>query len=639
MSSAVTSSDPQPYPESDDISSNPSSNRLFQDVVATRLSRRTALTGGVVAAAGFLGAGVAGPGTAAAAGARHRRRLLNFPAVPISSADTLTVADGYTAEVLIPWGTPIRANGPAWRRDASNSAADQARQIGMGHDGMQYFPLGPDRGLLVLNHEYADQVLLFPDGDAVMTPEKVAKSLAAHGVSVVEIALRRGRWQLVDSRYNRRITTDTPVRFSGPLSGNHPALQTGAEPRGTLNNCSCGATPWGTYLTCEENFNEYFATEDPTWEPTPEQARYGVTRWGYGYRWHHGNPRFDLAATPNEPNRFGWVVEIDPRDPNSKPVKRTALGRIKHETATVTESRGRVVVYTGDDQVGEYIYKFVSSGRWRTMRATGRHPLDHGTLYVARFDDDGTGRWLPLKHGTGPLTTANGWRDQADVLLRTRQAADAVGATPMDRPEWIAVHPNTNDVYVTLSNGTGFPNAANPRRPNPFGHIVRWRERHADATATSFEWDIFLLAGDPEFDPSVPLDATSKFGSPDGLAIDRDGRMWIQSDISNSSLSNPQTYYVYLGNNALLAADPVTGEVRRFAVGPRGCELSGIAFTPDHRTMFINVQHPGEAVPTLERPSPANPQSVSSWPDRDPKGRPRSATVAIRRRDGGVIGR
>lgn len=233
------------------------------------------------------------------------------------------------------------------------------------------------------------------------------------------------------------------------------------------------------------------------------------------------------------------MVEIDPRDPTAKPVKRTALGRIKHETATVTESRGRVVVYTGDDQVGEYIYKFVSAGRWRTMRATGRHPLDHGTLYVARFDDDGTGRWLALAHGTGPLTVANGWRDQADVLLRTRQAADAVGATPMDRPEWIAVHPHTNEVYATLSNGPGFPNAANPRQPNPFGHIVRWRERHGDATATTFEWDIFLLAGDPAFDPSVPLDAAGMFGSPDGLAFDGDGRLWIQSDISNSSLNNP----------------------------------------------------------------------------------------------------
>jgi uncharacterized protein len=632
----------------DDRSSNLSGNRPFRDILAARVSRRDVLRGGtVVAAAGFLGAaGVLGSAEQAVAAPRtnsgRSRPLLGFTPVPTSSADALTVPDGYVAQVLIPWGTPIRSSGPAWHKDASNTAVEQAQQIGMHHDGMHFFPLGHGRagnrrGLLVLNHEYTDRTILYADGDAVMTQEKVNKALAAHGVSVVAVALVDGSWQRVDSRFNRRITGTTPMRFSGPVRGSHPALQANNPPMGTLNNCSHGVSPWGTYLACEENWNGYFGTEDPSWEPTPEQARYGVVAAGFGYRWHLVDPRFDVAVNPNELNRFGWMTEIDPLKPHATPVKRTALGRIKHESATFTQARGRVVVYSGDDQDGDYLYKYVSSAPWRRLRAQGKSPLDHGTLYVARFDDDGSGRWLPLVFGTGPLTAANGWQDQADVLLRTRLAADAVGATPLDRPEWVAVHPN-NDVYVTLTNGTSGPTPVNPRDPNPYGHIIRWREEHGDNTATTFSWDIFVLAGDPAYDPSVQLDEEDIFGSPDGLWFDPDGRLWIQTDISNSSQNLASRGYDRIANNQMLAADPATKDIRRFLVGPRGCEITGVITTPDQRTMFINVQHPGEATTAWGTPTPENPRAVSNWPDFDPDGRPRSATVVIRKRDGGVIG-
>jgi hypothetical protein len=336
-------------------------------------------------------------------------------------------------------------------------------------------------------------------------------------------------------------------------------------------------------------------------------------------------------------NRFGWVVEIDPFDPGSTPVKRTALGRIKHEGATVTESRGRVVVYTGDDENGDYLYKFVGSAPWKQLRARGKSPLDHGTLYVAQFSADGAGKWLPLVHGVGPLTTENGWLDQADVLIRTRQAADAVGATRLHRPEWVSVHPHTGEVFFTLTNGSGNPAAVNSNRdPNPYGHIVRLKEaRNAD---TAFHWDVFLLAGDPAYDSAVPADQ-SIFGSPDGIWVDPDGRIWIQTDISNSSQNLASRGYDNIGNNQMLAADPTSREVRRFLTGPRGCEITGVITTPDQRTMFVNVQHPGESTTFWNEqfgaPSPANPTTVSSWPFG---GRPRSATVVIRKLDGGKIG-
>jgi secreted PhoX family phosphatase len=647
--------------DTDDIGSNQSGNPHLAEMIAERFNRRDALSGGLAAAAvGFLGgcADVRGVDEVATSqSALHdkvgaKRKLLGFAEVPPSTEDVVVVPEGYAWEVLIPWGSPLFHKSPAFAEDASNTAADQQMQVGFNHDGMHYYPLGLGprgnrRGLLVVNHEYTDASQIYTaEQGAEITPDaagkaKVAKALAGHGVSVVEIVRKHdGAWtHVVGSRFNRRITGTTPMGFSGPVRAEHPMLSSSVTPRpcGTLNNCANGHTPWGTYLACEENWNGYFGTADTAWTRTALEARYGITAAGFAYNWHIAEPRFDLSVNRNEANHFGWVVEIDPFDPNSMPVKRSALGRFKHEGATVTESRGRVVVYSGDDENGEYLYKFVSSAPWRKLRLQGKSPLDHGRLYVAKFDAEGTGVWLPLVHGEGVLTPENGWSDQADVLIRTRLAADAVGATRLHRPEWVTVHPDTGEVYFTLTNGSGNSSDVNSGRdPNPYGHIVRFKEaKHDD---TRFDWDVFLLAGDPAYDPSVPVDQ-SVFGSPDGLWIDPDGRVWIQTDISNSSQNLASRGYDGIGNNQMLAADPRSREVRRFLTGPRGCEITGVITTPDQRTMFVNVQHPGESTTYWNNlngaPSPSQPSTVSSWPFG---GRPRSATVVIRKLDGGKIG-
>jgi secreted PhoX family phosphatase len=642
--------------DTDDIGSNNSGNPQLIELITERLGRRDVLSGGLATAAvGFL----AGCGDAETEGVAtwedelHRRRpLLGFEEVAPSSEDTIVVPPGYISEVLIPWGTPLFRNSPAFAEDASNTAADQALQVGFNHDGLHFFPLGHGdegsrRGLLVVNHEYTDANQIYTATQGLeVTPdaagkEKVAKALAGHGVSVVEVTRRRdGSWtHVVGSRYNRRVTGTTPMAFSGPVSADHPMLASSITPRplGTLNNCAHGFTPWGTYLACEENWNGYFGTADASFVRSTLETRYGVSAAGFGYNWHQAEPRFDIAVNRNELNHFGWVVEIDPFDPRSTPVKRTALGRIKHEGALFTESKGRAVLYTGDDENGEYLYKFVGSAPWRQLRARRKSPLDHGTLYVAQFAADGTGKWLPLVHGTGSLTVENGWVDQADVLIRTRQAADALGATRLHRPEWVAQHPHTGDLFVTLTNGSGNAAAVNSNRdPNPYGHIVRFHEVKNDDT--SFDWEVFLLAGDPAYDAAVPAEQ-SIFGSPDGIWVDPEGRVWIQTDISNSSQVLASRGYDNIGNNQMLAADPASGEVRRFLTGPRGCEITGVITTPDQRTMFINVQHPGESTTVWNNqfgaPSPANPTTVSSWPFG---GRPRPATVVIRKLDGGKIG-
>jgi len=639
-------------------SSNPSDNPAFADIVASRLSRRSMLAGGLSAAAvtffagGAFGASSRPAATRTGGGSAARdafvKRVvgraaaaspLGFKAVPAGTDDTVVVPNGYTAQVFIPWGTPLQSTGPAWKPDGSNTAADQEQQVGSHHDAMYFFPLGEDdantHGLLVLNHEYTDTVLSYPDGDAELTPEKVNKALAGHGVTVVEIEFDGTEWVVIDSDLSRRITGLTPVEFSGPVTLDHPALQSNNDPMGTLNNCGGGITPWGTFLTGEENWNGYFGTTDEEFEPTDEQARYGLDAVGFEYRWHEADPRFDIAVNPNEANRFGWVVEIDPMDPASTPVKRTALGRIKHEGALVSDADGRAVVYCGDDQDGEYLYKFVGTTPWQEAIDAGNSPLDEGVLYVARFEDDGTGEWLPLIFGEGPLTQNGGFADQADVLIRTREAADKVGATSLDRPEWVAENPLTGDLFVTLTNGTQGANPVNPREKNPYGHILRWTESGGDKTATTFDWDIFVLAGDPEYDPEVNINGDI-FGSPDGLWVDPAGVMWIQTDISNSAQGLEERGYDNIGNNMMLAADLATGEIKRFLVGPRGCEVTGVHTTPNSTTMFVNIQHPGESTPVWGEATPEAPTAVSSWPDGS--GRPRSATVVIRKDDGGIIG-
>jgi len=582
-----------------------------------------------------------------------RGKPLGFTGVPVSAGDSLKVPTEYEAQVLYRWGDAVgmKAGSPAFKTDGSNSWEEQSLQAGMHHDGMAFFPIdgNPRHGLLAINHEYTDDGLLHADGMQNWSADKVRKSQAAHGVSVIEIIERQGQWRVMPgSRYARRITGNTPMAVSGPARG-HALLKTVADPAGTrvlgtLNNCAAGRTPWGTYLTCEENWNGYFSSQE---KPNADEQRYGLRHKGWGYRWHEFDERFDAAKHPNEPHRFGWVVEIDPMDPTQTPIKRTALGRIKHEGATTTLTKdGHAVVYMGDDERFEYVYKFVSRDKVRPGGyAANKDLLDHGTLYVARFDTKGYGRWIPLVHGENGLTADKGFADQGEVLIKTRQAADAVGATKMDRPEWIAVHPQTGEVFVTLTNNNqrGQPgrevDAANPRPDNIMGHIIRWREGSGgsgDAAATEFRWMHFALAGDPnaekpEHRGNIQGDM---YGSPDGLAFDDSGLLWIQTDISTSVMNKGA--YKSIGNNMMLCADPASGETKRFLTGPAGCEITGIAFTPDRRFMFVNVQHPGETA--SERSDPSKPQAVSNWPDGPAGGRPRSATVVIRRKDGGIVG-
>lgn len=616
------------------------------------LARRQVLKGGLALGLfGITGGGL--PGCAS------RPDTIGFASVPAQvhpGFDGVVVPEGYRADAFFSWGDAVLADAPPWRPDATDDWQAQSRQAGDNHDGMAYFPFpdAPDRhGLLVINHEYTNATLhpasRLGNINGKRPPDEVRKEQAAHGLSIIEVRKDAGgAWQRVlPSRFNRRVTALTPMRIGGPLAG-HPLMKTVADPAGlevmgTLNNCSMGVTPWGTYLMCEENWNIYFLNRDAAdLERRPSHARYNIASRrlapGKDYAWETVDPRFD--ATPgagqahggyvNEPHRFGWVVEVNPFDPASTPVKRTALGRYCREGATVVMGPdGRIAVYSGDDTRGEYVYKFVAEARFQPGKTRpDAHVLDHGTLYVARFNSDGSGEWLPLVWGLHGLTPEAGFRDQAEVLVNARGAADVVGATPMDRPEWIAAHPTTREMYVSLTNNdqrgkTHAVDAANPRPHNVHGQILRWREEGDAPAATRFRWDLLLLAGEtpetataetpPEQCGSIEGDA---FSSPDGLMFDYSGRLWIATDYDDSA-PHQQT----MGCNQLLCADPVTRQVKRFLVGPRGCEITGLAFTPDERTLWINVQHPG-----------------LSYPASDGETRPRSTTVMITRKDGGRIG-
>ena len=633
--------------------SNPSANPSIHDVIAHSAQhpdRRQLLQG-----AGLLGwLALLQPLTACTTPASASPRgSLGFSGIAPGMGDKLVVPPGYIAQVLAAWGEPVGIAGqmPAFRMDGSNSAEDQALQLGMHHDGMEYFALNgaSDHGLIALNHEYTDDGLLHPDGFLPMTAAKVRKSQNAHGLSVFEVrrqgAGANASWAMVrPSAYARRFTLQTPFEVTGPAAG-HPLLRTAADPQGrtvlgTLNNCASSQTPWGTYLSGEENWMYYFGGGK---DIHAHHQRWGLREKGL-YNWEAHDARFDATRHPNEPNRFGWVVEVDPLDPTSTPVKRTALGRAAHEGAWVALTRDqRAVVYSGEDARFEYIYKFVSSARMQPGGAkANRKLLDEGTLYVARFDADGTGRWLPLVHGQGPLTGANGFADQGEVLIKTRQASDLLGATKMDRPEWLAIDKSSRWVYCTLTNNSqrgepGKPgvDAANPRANNTMGQIIRWLE-DGDFDGATFVWNHLLLAGDPansraEAKGNIQGDM---LGCPDGLGFSPNGLLWIQTDAHATQMY--QGEFARIGNNQMLACDTQTGEVRRFLTGPTNCEITGLTFTPDGRSLFINVQHPGET-PT-DRSDPKNPSQFSNWPDYQAGGRPRSATVVIRKADGGVIG-
>jgi secreted PhoX family phosphatase len=629
--------------------SNPLTNETFHEVLTARLSRRSLIGGGLATVIGGAAVGGVGSLVRALPVAARQQSLLGFTAIPVSSADAAVVPSGYTARVLIAWGDPV-SDGPAFLSDASNSAADQEQQWGMHNDGVVYFPLrGSAEGVLVQNSEYTDDALLFPDGLANWTAEKTTKSQNAHGVNIIHITKRRGGvWRVIrPSPYARRITARTPIGIGGPAAGD-PRLMTSADPTGrlvlgTLNNCAMGHTPWGTYLACEENFNGYFFKSPDN--RNQMEVRYGIAPFSSGFRWHTTDERFNADANPNEPNRFGWVTEIDPFDPQSTPVKRTALGRLKHEGAWVQEAKdGRVVVYMGDDEQFEYIYRYVSNHPWRKARAAGVDPLDDGVLYAARFLADGTGEWLALTPGAPGL---EGWTLN-DILINTRTAADLAGATPMDRPEWIDTFPDSLTAIATLTNNssrgrpgtnprTGQPNAAvdaaNPRTPNTYGHVLRWYYAD-DFTEPTFGWDIFALCGDPAVPEHGSTINGDKYGSLDGIYVAPSGRLWIQTDVSASTIGTGA--YAGFGNNQMVCADPTTRETRRFLVGPKGCEVTGVFVTPDETAMFVGIQHPGEA-PSGDN-DPANPTQFSSWPDGPTGGRPRSACIVITKDDGGQVG-
>ena len=673
-----------------------SGNRHFASVLEARLARRTLLKSTAGAAAlGFMSLGLAGclssdndddddraPG---AGDGGEAGPLLGFTAVPTSESDDIVVPEGYSFQVILPWGTPILGSMPPFAID--NTGEEQAMQMGSHHDGMHFFPIegeepfegSSEEGLLVMNHEYVEPRFMHADhigvalgsgaivmrDDGTRDRDQALKEINAHGVSVVHVQKRSdNRWEHVQSDYNRRITGLTPMELHGPVRGSDLVKTKyspdGTATRGTLNNCAMGVTPWNTYMAAEENWAGYFGNRDETLPR--EHQRYGIRASDSRYRWALANgggeefTRFDATSTGasatedyrNEPNCFGWMVEIDPFDPQSTPKKRTSLGRFGHEGVVFAPAvDGQpVVCYSGDDSTNEFIYKFVSAQPFQ-KGVTDGSILDTGTLYVGRFNDDGTGDWLPLVHGQNGLTAPD-FVDQADVLVNTRLAAGIVGGTPMDRPEWGAVDPNNGDVYFTLTNNSGRSeaNGANPRTQNRHGHIIRWAEAGGEHASTTFEWDIFLFGGDagqsgqgnlagagPD---GAALTADNLLSSPDGLWIDKDSRVWIQTDIGEGSQNNG--VFEVFGNNAMLCADPHTGELRRFLTGPIGQEITGVITTPDQKTMFINVQHPG-ATTSAEEWAAGQRYVRSTWPDRNPvRVPPRSATVVIWKDDGGVIG-
>ncbi|UYG07208.1 PhoX family protein [Halomonas sp. M4R1S46] len=648
------------FENAENTPSNPEVRSPIGEIIERRFSRRGFLKGAGSAGLGAAAIGAMNPLAAAIAAEGGNLDRFAFDEIPHGVDTTHHVAPGHDAEVLIRWGDPLFADAPAF--DPHNQHADaQERQFGYNNDYVGFVPLAGrlDRGLLVVNHEFTNEELMFPglpgpqdEHDfSGITAEMTEIEKAAHGLSVVEIRRENGRWSYVqDSRYNRRITPrSTEIAIGGPVAG-HARVRTDADPEGrrvigTLNNCAGGMTPWGTILTCEENFHGYFLG-DATHHPEKDKlARYGVP--GASYSWGRHDARFDITREPNEPNRFGWVVEIDPLDPASTPVKRTALGRIKHEgAATLVAEDGRLVVYMGDDQRFDYVYKFVSRDVVNTAEpAANRDLLDDGTLYVARFDAGGRVTWLPLVHGEGPLTAENGFASQADVLIDTRLAADALGATPMDRPEDIAANPVTGDVYVMLTNnhkrGEDQVDAANPRAENLFGHVLEiiTEGRH---TATENRWDILVRCGDPSQGEVGTMwnPATSEngwFASPDNCVVDARGRLWVTTDQGGKWPKSGTADGVW----ALETEGERRGTGKMFFRVPVGAEMCGPCFTPDDTALFVAVQHPAadgaEAFPghsgrsSFETPA-------TRWPDFEEGVPPRPSVVAITRHGGGTVG-
>lgn len=635
-----------PKPETEKYLSAEGHGETFESIMQRRIARRGLLKGGL-ATAGLVLAAQA-PALTPAAHAQSGEEERAFESIGGSIVDQVMVAPLHTAAVLIRWGDPLVAGAPPF--DPNNQTPEaQAKQFGYNCDYMGWFPfpLGSasvDHGLLTVNHEYTNPELMFPTYDPENpTEQQVNVELEAHGMGIVEVQRKAsGPWQGVpNSAVNRRITATTPMTISGPAAG-HPYMQTSADPTGTtvlgmLNNCAGGKTPWGTVLTCEENFHQYFANLAMMADDDPRKAmhdRYGLPDEASERRWERFHNRFDLAQEPNEPFRFGWVVEIDPYTPGSVPVKRTALGRFRHEGAASTVTPGgKVVFYSGDDERFEYVYKFVTSGSYNPNdRGANANLMDEGTLYVARFNDDGSGEWMPLVYGQNGLDASNGFNSQADVLLNTRRAGDVLGATKMDRPEDIEPNPVNKKVYIALTNntrrGTGEnppPDPANPRPENRYGHIIELTEANNDGAATTFEWDIFILCGNPEDESTYfagfPKEQVSSIANPDNLFFDVQGNLWITSDGQPGTLEINDSVY------AVPTEGPGRGRMQRFLNGVVGGEVASADFNGDSTALFVSIQHPGEGGTWAE--------PLSTWPDsRTP---PRPSVVVAWANDGGRI--
>ncbi len=651
---------PEALEASDGPGNNPSANPTLGDIIAARFSRRDIMKGALGVAA--IAATVSPLALLAAGRARAATSAFSFAEVAAGVDENHHVADGYDAQILLRWGDPILADAPPF--DVMKQSADsQAKQFGYNNDFVGYVPLpdAPDpsaHGLLCINLEYTIPKLMFP-GFTGGTEETVAIEMAASGAAIVEIMKTDGKWATVPSgKYNRRITASTPMELTGPAAGSD-RLKTAADPTGTkvlgtLNNCAGGITPWGTYLSAEENFHGFFWTDEVDAEgkvkpglggPEAENfKRYGVPE--RAYEWGKFDARFNIDKQQNEPNRFGWIVEIDPLDPTSIPKKRTALGRFKHEGATsIVNKDGRAVFYCGDDERFDYVYRFVTAGKFNPDdRAANMNLLDEGTLSVARFDADGKGAWLPLVFGQGPLTETNGFKGQGDVVIVARQASDLLGATKMDRPEDIEANAKTGKVYVMLTNNDKRKaeqvDNANPRAENRFGHIIELTVPEGDHAADTFAWEILVKCGDPsvaEIGATFSSDTTKDgwFGMPDNCAIDGEGRLWVATDGQGPKLTGRTD-----GFWALDTDGDARGTSKLFFRVPVGAEMCGPCFTPDDTTLFLAVQHPGDEGKNWEpfaRDSTFEDPSTR-WPDFQPGMPPRPAVVAITKIGGGKIG-
>jgi secreted PhoX family phosphatase len=668
----------------------------FADLLHQRLSRRGFIEAGATLAPILVG----GSALLRAGGARAEGgSTLAFESIAASNADQIILPSGYTFDIVARWGESLFAKIPDL--DASklrdgvllepNAATLQRSWFGQNCDAIHFFPLDArgERGILCVNNEYTDEALMYPghpgfagavrgEGRVFVRkhPQTVNVSIAATGVTVVEVARERGRWRMVkDSRYNRRITADTPMDIAGPARGaalmkTHDDLL-GTRALGTFGNCAGGETPWGTYLTAEENIQDYFGNMDDLHARRDVDAHIieSHRHWRMWkahslYGWENVHSRFDLAQEPREPFRYGWIVEIDPRDPQRAPVKRTALGRFAHEGASpVVAPDGRIAVYMGDDDKFEYVYKFISTARFdaKNPRAN-RDLLDAGTLHVARFDASGRGQWLPLAYDAkGQLNAAAGFRNQAEVLIKARAAAHLLGATPMDRPEDIEANPTTGRIYVACTRNDSRtdesvvgpysgreinlgPNAANPRGNNGYGHIIEIHEDGDDQTALEFNWEVFILAGDPKkgrlitsiedlqpgkltsedtyFAGYTKVADLSSLGSPDNLGFDLAGNLWIVTDGTQPQAMNDGCW-------VCPTSGPDRGKLQQFMSGPVGAEVCGVQFTPNNETLFFSIQHPGENG-SVDEPK-------SHWPDGG-NAQPRASVIAVRKDGGGRIG-